>query len=95
MQNKTIKYRNLIGELLYISTGRRPDIEYSVNYLSRYQSCFDQIHFKYATRIFKYLLKTKDLKLTYYDNGNSEVLDCMVDSDYAGDNVDRTSTTVL
>ena len=30
--DERIKYRNLIGELLYISTGTRPDIAYSVNY---------------------------------------------------------------
>ena len=73
--DETIKYRNLIGELLYISTGTRPDTAYSVNYLSRYQSCFDQRHLKYEMRILKYLFKTKDLKLKYYDNTNSEVLD--------------------
>lgn len=89
----SIKYRNIIGELLYISTGTRPDIAYSVNYLSRYQSCYDRTHYKYAMRILKYLYKTKDLKLTYYDNVNTEILDCMVDSDYAGDNTDRKSTT--
>ena len=89
--DERIKYRNLIGELLYIST--RPDIAYSVNYLSRYQSFSDQRHFKYAMRNLKYLFKTEDLKLTYYNNVDSEVLDCMVDSDYAGDNVDRKSTT--
>ena len=88
-----IKYRNLIGELLYISTGTRPDISYSVNYLSRYQSCYDSTHFKYAMRVLKYLYKTKDMKLIYYDNLESETLDCMVDSDYAGDNIDRKSTT--
>ena len=63
--DESIKYRNLIGELLYISTGTRPDIAYSVNYLSRFQSCYDQTHFKYTMRILKYLYKTKDLKLTY------------------------------
>lgn len=93
MIDERIKYRNLIGELLYISTGTRPDIAYSVNYLSRFQSCYDQTHFRYAMRILKYLYKTKDLKLTYYDNLKNEVLDCMVDSDYAGDNIDRKSTT--
>ena len=34
-----IKYRNLIGALLYISSSTRPDVSYSVNYLSRYQNC--------------------------------------------------------
>lgn len=91
--DESIKYRNIIGELLYISTGTRPDVAYSVNYLSRYQSCYNQTHYKYAMRILKYLYKTKDLKLTYYGNVNTEVLDCMVDSDFAGDNVDRKSTT--
>ena len=51
------------------------------------------MHYKYAMRILKYLYKTKDLKLTYYDILQYETLDCMVDSDYAGDNIDRKSTT--
>ena len=46
--DETIKYRNLTGELLYISTGTRPDITYSVNYLSRFKTCYDSTHFKYA-----------------------------------------------
>lgn len=91
--DESIKYRNIIGELLYISTGTRPDIAYSVNYLSRYQSCYNQTHYKYAMRILKYLYKTKDLKITYSDNLDTDILDCMVDSDYAGDNVDRKSTS--
>lgn len=91
--DESIKYRNLIGELLYISTGTRPDVAFSVNYLSRYQSCYDSTHFKYALRILKYLYKTKDLKLTYCNNVSNEKLDCMVDSDFAGDHVDRKSTT--
>lgn len=91
--DESIKYRNIIGELLYISTGTRPDVAYSVNYLSRYQSCYNRTHYKYAMRVLKYLYKTKNLKLTYYDNADADILDCMVDSDYAGDNVDRKSTT--
>lgn len=66
--DERIKYRNLIGKLLYISTGTRPDIAYSVNYLSRYQSCYDKTHFKYALRVLNYLYLTIDLKLTYTKN---------------------------
>jgi len=59
------QFRNLIGALLHISTGTRPDISYIVNYLRRFQNCCDDTHFKYAQRILKYLYITKDIKLTY------------------------------
>ena len=88
-----IKYRNLIGALLYISTGTRPDVSYSVNYLSRFQNSYNETHYKYALRVLKYLYKTKDLKLTYGRSMKNEILDCYVDADWAGDKVDRKSTT--
>lgn len=88
-----IKFRNLIGALLYISTGTRLDISYSVNYLSRFQNMYEETHYKYALRILKYLYLTKDLKLTHKRNANAEMLDCFVDADWAGDKLDRKSTT--
>lgn len=91
--NSRIKYRNLIGALLYISSNTRPDISFSVNYLSRYQNNSNESHWKYALRILKYLYLTKDLKLIFERNMNIEILDCHVDADWAGDNVDRKSTT--
>lgn len=91
--NENVKYRNLIGALLYISSGTRPDISFCVNYLSRFQNCCNETHFKYALRVLKYLYLTKDLKLKYYKNNNAEILDCFVDADWAGDVIDRKSTT--
>lgn len=88
-----IKYRNLIGALLYISSSTRPDVSHSVNYLSRYQNSFNETHWKYALRILKYLYSTKDLKLQYKRNENCDIIDCYVDADWAGDNVDRKSTS--
>lgn len=92
-ENKNIKFRNLIGALLYISSGTRPDISFSVNYLSRFQNSYDDTHYKYALRVLKYLILTKNMKLTYCRNNNSEILKCYVDSDWAGDINDRKSTT--
>lgn len=83
----------MIGALLYISTGTRADISYSVNYLSRFQNSYDETHYKYALRVLKYLYKTKDLKLTFKKNLDIEKLDCFVDADWAGDQLDRKSTT--
>lgn len=88
-----IKYRNLIGALLYISSGTRPDISYSVNYLSRFQNCYTETHWKYALRILKYLHATKELCLKYKRNENCDLVECYVDADWAGDNIDRKSTS--
>ena len=68
-------------------------MSYSVNYLSRFQNCYDETHYKYALRILKYLYLTKDLKLNYKKNDKADVLECYVDADWAGDCVDRKSTT--
>jgi len=84
------QFRNLIGALLYISIGTKPDISYSVNYLSRFQNCCDDTHFNYAQGILKYLYITKDIMLTYQRNPNKEMIDCYVD---AGDAMDRKLTT--
>jgi len=87
-----VKFRNLIGALLYVSAGTRPDVTFSVNYLSRFQSAYDHTHFKYALRILKYLFNTRELRLTYRSS-HLECLDVYVDSDWAGDVEDRRSTT--
>ena len=83
----------MIEALLYISSSTRPDISYSVNYLSRYQNSYNETHWKYALRILKYLYLTKDLKMNYKRNVNFETVDCYVDADWADDNVDRKSTS--
>jgi len=92
-EKNDVKFRNLIGALLYISTGTRLDISYSVNYLSRFQNCCEETHFKYALRVLKYLYFTRNIKLTYQRNINKDMIDCYVDADWAGDAMDRKSTT--
>lgn len=78
---------------MYISSATRPDKRFSVNYLSRFQNCYNKTHFKYALRILKYLYFTKDLKLMFKRNENVNYIDCYVDADWSGDNNDRKSTT--
>lgn len=84
--SNNIKFRNLIGSLLYISTGTRADISYSVNYLYIFQNSYNETHYKYALKVLKYLYKTKDLKLTFKKNENIDTLDCFVDGDWLGTN---------
>ena len=61
--------------------------------MSRFQNRLDQTHYKYALRVLKYLYLTKEKKLIYKRNLNAETLECFVDADWAGDVVDRKSTT--
>lgn len=88
-----LQYRTLIGELLYISTGTRPDVAFATNYLSRFQNSYSITHYKYALRILKYLYFTRDIRLTYSKNIKADIIECAVDADWTGDPVDRTSTT--
>jgi len=71
-----VMYRNLIGAFFHIASGTRLGIAYSVNYLSRFQNCYNETHFKYAIRVLKYLYMTRNLKLKYSKSLNAGVLDC-------------------
>ncbi|KAF2881362.1 hypothetical protein ILUMI_24805 [Ignelater luminosus] len=88
--NKHLKYRNLIRALLHIANGIRPNISFSVNYLSRYQNSYSNTHFKYALRVPKYVYCTRCIKLTYESNF-SDVMDTYVDADWSADTIDRKS----
>ena len=89
----SLKYRNLIGALLYVRASTRLDISYSENYMSRFQNCYDKSHYKYALRILKYLYLTRDLKLTYQRSLDANIIDNFVDVGWAGDKIDRKTTT--
>ncbi|XP_020700205.1 uncharacterized protein LOC110112350 [Dendrobium catenatum] len=83
-------YRQIVGALQYL-TVTRPDLSYAVN-----RAC-QQMHqptvsdFEALKRILRYLQGTTQLGLPF--NGDSLVLQSYVDSDRAGDQKDRKSTT--
>lgn len=58
-------YQQLIGALLYLVQGTRPDIAFSVTNLSRFNSCFGRAHWEAAKRILRYLKGTISFKLRY------------------------------
>ncbi|CAH2109166.1 unnamed protein product [Euphydryas editha] len=66
------------------------DIKYSIY---RFQNSYYEMHFKYVLRFLKYVYSTRELKLKYCKSNNADILDCFVDADWAGDIVDRKSTT--
>lgn len=90
--NKHIPYQQLIGSLMFLSVLTRPDISYSVGYLSQFNNCHTEEHWSYAKRILKYLKKTKSFGIKYFKSGNSQIIG-FVDADWASNIIDRRSYT--
>ncbi|CAJ2661709.1 unnamed protein product [Trifolium pratense] len=84
-------YRGMIGSLLYL-TASRPDILFSVCLCARFQSDPRESHLTAVKRIFRYLKGTTNLGLLY-KKSNDYVLNGFCDADYAGDKIERKSTS--
>lgn len=88
-----VPYRQLIGGLMYLSTTSRPDITYSLSYLSRYLDKPTAEAWKASKRILRYLQGTKEIGLIYSkaDTDGNENLNGYSDADWATDRSDRKS----
>ncbi|GKA89366.1 hypothetical protein Tco_0811178, partial [Tanacetum coccineum] len=84
-------YRSMIGSLMYV-TASRPDIMFAVCACSRFQVTPKTSHLSAVKRIFRYLKGKPSLGL-WYPRESSFDLESYSDSDYAGANLDRKSTT--
>ncbi|GJR82421.1 putative ribonuclease H-like domain-containing protein [Tanacetum coccineum] len=84
-------YRSMIGSLMYL-TASRPDIMFAVYACSRFQVTLKTSHLNAVKRIFRYLKGKPKLDL-WYPRVSSFDLEAYSDSDYAGENLDRKSTT--
>lgn len=61
-------FQQLIGGLMYLAilaVLTRPDIAYSVNFLSQFNNSYNETHWKHAKRILKYLKCTKNYGLVF------------------------------
>ncbi|GJR19917.1 hypothetical protein Tco_0968444 [Tanacetum coccineum] len=83
--------RSMIGSLMYL-TASRPDIMFAVCACSRFQVTPKTSHLSAVKRIFRYLKGKPKLGL-WYPRVSSFDLESYSDSDYAGANLDRKSTT--
>nr|GEW07367.1 hypothetical protein [Tanacetum cinerariifolium] len=84
-------YRSMFGSLMYL-TASRPDIMFAVYACSRFQVTPMTSHLQVMKRIFRYLKGQPKLGL-WYPKVSSFDLEAYSDSDYAGANLDRKSTT--
>src|SRR6266404_6252899 len=86
------KYQQVIGSLLYIMLGTRPDIAYAVTKLAQFAANPSEEHLNRALYICRYLLGTADYALIY-DGKSDGGLIAYADSDWASDPNTRKSTT--
>ncbi|XP_075098782.1 secreted RxLR effector protein 161-like [Nicotiana tabacum] len=86
-----IMYSLMIGSLLYL-TSSRPDIMFSVCKCARFQSAPKESHLYAVKRIIRYLIGTSKLGL-WYDRSNNFSLKGFSNADFAGDKIDRKSTS--
>nr|GEX23097.1 uncharacterized mitochondrial protein AtMg00810-like [Tanacetum cinerariifolium] len=84
-------YKSMIGSLMYL-TASRPDIMYTVCTCSRFQVAPKTSHLQAVKRIFRYLKGQLKLGL-WYPRESAFNLEAYSDSDYAGENLVRKSTT--
>ncbi|GJU79392.1 putative ribonuclease H-like domain-containing protein [Tanacetum coccineum] len=84
-------YRSMIGCLMYL-TASRPDIMFAVCLCARFQVTPKVSHMHAIKRIFRYLKHQPKLGL-WYPKESPFHLESFSDSDYAGDNHDRRSTS--
>nr|GEW13469.1 retrovirus-related Pol polyprotein from transposon TNT 1-94 [Tanacetum cinerariifolium] len=84
-------YRSMIGSLMYL-TASRPDIMFAVSACSRNQVTPTTLNLEAVKKIFKYLKGQPKLGL-WYPRESPLMLEAYSDSDYAGANKDKKSTT--
>ncbi|KAG7599419.1 Integrase catalytic core [Arabidopsis suecica] len=84
-------YRKIVGKLIYL-TNTRPDICYAVNQVSQHMQTPTVYHWSMVERILRYLKGSSGQGIWMGKNSNTEIVG-YCDADYAGDRLDRRSTT--
>ena len=85
-------YQKLIGSLMYLMMGTRPDHAYTVSTLRKFNCNPTTEHYIAAKRVLRYIQSTAKLQLTSM-LGTESQLEGFSDSDWAGDEDDSKSTS--
>lgn len=95
IQCVNLPYRQLIGCLMYLMLGSRPDLSFSIYYFSQFQNSYSETHWKHLKHVIKYLKATADFGLKYSKDlsKSNVILSAFVDSDFASNSTDRKSVT--
>jgi hypothetical protein len=90
------RYRELVGGLMYLANGTRPDLAFATGVLARFMAQPAQAHWDAAKDVLRYLVGTADMGLHYGGGGSAGAQPQLLgyaDADFAGDKDTRRSTT--
>jgi len=86
------RYQSIVGSLMYLMLGTRPDLAYSVGKLARFSSNPSSHHIHALDRVLVYLRNTRTQHLDWYPADDDMIPSGVTDADFAGDTSDRKST---
>ncbi|KAL0416507.1 UNVERIFIED_CONTAM: hypothetical protein Slati_3482600 [Sesamum latifolium] len=78
-----IPYASAVGSIQYVVDCTRPDVDYALSIMSRYQACAGVAHWGAVKSILKYLKRTKDMFLIY--DGGELILEVYSDASFQSD----------
>ena len=78
----TTAYQQIIGSLMYLVTGTRPDLAYTITHISQFNSSPSIMHLTAAKRVLRYLQGTKDRHL-FYPWNNKLKMTAYTDASYS------------
>ncbi|XP_070677910.1 uncharacterized mitochondrial protein AtMg00810-like [Malus domestica] len=84
-------YQRVVGKLIYL-TITRPDIAYSVSFVSQFMHSPSMIHWESVKRILRYLKGSIGKGLLMQKHGSNHIM-AYTDADWVGNALDRKSTT--
>ncbi|KAI7946803.1 hypothetical protein MJO29_011330 [Puccinia striiformis f. sp. tritici] len=87
------EYRSIVGSLMYLAGGTRPDMSYAVNLLARYSNSPSADHWLALDYLVGYLKRTMKTKLIF--KGNNNQLDLWSDANWGGEHERSTSGYVI
>lgn len=77
-------YRQAVGALMYLMLGTRPDLAYSIGFVSRSLENPTQQDVVRVKRVFRYIAGTLDLGIVYRRDVDRGLLDVYSDADFGG-----------
>ncbi|SOV09427.1 uncharacterized protein UDID_18600 [Ustilago sp. UG-2017a] len=79
------EYPQIVGKLLWLSNGTRPDISQAVGILARYMTQPSREHYNAAQKVLQYLDHTRDIHLQYGSDKQQDFLMAHSDANWASD----------